>query len=285
MIDGKTFYQILGLLPDAEDIVIKAAYRSLSQKYHPDKWQGDSDFAQKRMSEINRAYEVLSDQKRRKDYDETLREEGVRDDFVEEEDAETFDEFLNETEESWKLAREYFPEIEIHFQRLRSLNKGLALQFRQVILAKKLFSNSDTIYSALKKSYLSTWFGDDERIQGYAEELIMERRREAALELNKVINILGASAPVDRVIQEIEKKYPSRKKPESGMAALLERKKQRLLRCRDKGSADDLINYLGGKVEATDSGRGRKIWIMGKVYDFDSITKYVDFVVAEYCFT
>ncbi len=285
MIDGKTFYQILGLLPDAEDIVIKAAYRSLSQKYHPDKWQGDADFAQKRMSEINRAYEVLSDQKKRKDYDETLSKEGVREDFVEEEDAETFDEFLHETEENWKIATEYFPEIEDHFQRLRSLNKSLALQFRQVILDKKLFSNSVDLFFALKKSYLSTWFGDDERLQGFAEELIMERRREAALELNKVISILGASAPIDRVIKEIEKKYPSRKKSGSSRGVLFERKKERLLRSRDKGAADELITFLGGTVEAIDWGRGRRVRIMGQVYEFDSIPKYVDFVVAEYCST
>jgi molecular chaperone DnaJ len=41
MLNGRTFYQILGVQPDAEDVVIKAAYRALSQRYHPDKWAGD----------------------------------------------------------------------------------------------------------------------------------------------------------------------------------------------------------------------------------------------------
>ena len=58
MIDGITYYQILGVAADAEDIVIKAAYRSLSQKYHPDRWQGDPKVAQERMSMINRAYDT-----------------------------------------------------------------------------------------------------------------------------------------------------------------------------------------------------------------------------------
>jgi DnaJ-class molecular chaperone len=32
----KDYYRILGVLDDAEDIVIKAAYRALAQRYHPD---------------------------------------------------------------------------------------------------------------------------------------------------------------------------------------------------------------------------------------------------------
>ena len=37
----KNLYQILGVLDTAEDIVIRAAYKALAQKYHPDKWSGD----------------------------------------------------------------------------------------------------------------------------------------------------------------------------------------------------------------------------------------------------
>jgi hypothetical protein len=69
MINGKTYYQIIGLLPDAEDIVIRAAYRTLSQKYHPDKWTGDPKIANERMAEINISYEILSDANKRSQYD------------------------------------------------------------------------------------------------------------------------------------------------------------------------------------------------------------------------
>ena len=40
MTSDKDYYRILGVLDDAEDIVIKAAYRALAQRYHPDRWQG-----------------------------------------------------------------------------------------------------------------------------------------------------------------------------------------------------------------------------------------------------
>lgn len=62
---GKDYYAILGLSPDAEGILIKAAYRALSQKYHPDKETGD----ELKMQEINEAYSVLSDPESRAAYD------------------------------------------------------------------------------------------------------------------------------------------------------------------------------------------------------------------------
>ena len=65
----KDYYKILGVLDDAEDIVIKAAYRALAQKYHPDKFQGSAKTAKDRMQEINEAYSVLSDPEERKKYD------------------------------------------------------------------------------------------------------------------------------------------------------------------------------------------------------------------------
>jgi DnaJ-class molecular chaperone len=57
---SKTSYEILGLSEDADEVVIRAAYKALAQKYHPDKWIGDKDFASSRMAEINSAYEWLS---------------------------------------------------------------------------------------------------------------------------------------------------------------------------------------------------------------------------------
>ena len=74
MIDGQTYYQTLGVLPDTEDIVIRAAYRALAQKYHPDKWQGDPSEANRLMRQLNEAYETLSNPVKRSVYDSRLRE-------------------------------------------------------------------------------------------------------------------------------------------------------------------------------------------------------------------
>ena len=65
----KDFYAILGVTQNAEDVVIKAACFAMSQRYHPDKYTGDPDEANKRMIEINEARNVLCDPESRREYD------------------------------------------------------------------------------------------------------------------------------------------------------------------------------------------------------------------------
>lgn len=68
---GKSFYDVLGVRPDAEDVAIKAVYRALMLRYHPDTNQDPSAVA--RAKQINKAYETLSDPVRRSKYDAELR--------------------------------------------------------------------------------------------------------------------------------------------------------------------------------------------------------------------
>lgn len=64
---GKNYYQILGVSPSASGAEIKAAYRRLALIYHPDKNSEDltSGYV---FAEINEAYQVLSDKTSRADY-------------------------------------------------------------------------------------------------------------------------------------------------------------------------------------------------------------------------
>jgi DnaJ-class molecular chaperone len=56
----RTHYDNLKVSRDAPDIVIRAAYRSLSQRFHPDKNNGD-ERAVRVMAVINQSYEILID--------------------------------------------------------------------------------------------------------------------------------------------------------------------------------------------------------------------------------
>src|ERR1700744_3298780 len=65
----KDYYKTLGVPKTATAAEIKKAYRELARKYHPDANKGSTD-AEERFKEITEAYNVVSDEKQRKEYDE-----------------------------------------------------------------------------------------------------------------------------------------------------------------------------------------------------------------------
>ena len=66
--DIMNYYTILGVSQDAKYREIKAAYRRLALKYHPDR--NSSPFSENTIKIINAAFEVLSDRDKRRQYDE-----------------------------------------------------------------------------------------------------------------------------------------------------------------------------------------------------------------------
>ena len=62
-------YEVLGVSPDASAADVKKAYRKLAQQHHPDANPGDKA-AEERFKEVSAAYDVLKDDKKRKEYDE-----------------------------------------------------------------------------------------------------------------------------------------------------------------------------------------------------------------------
>ena len=65
----KDYYKALGVAKDASGADIKKAYRKLARELHPDKNPGDAE-AEARFKEVSEAYDVLSDESRRREYDE-----------------------------------------------------------------------------------------------------------------------------------------------------------------------------------------------------------------------
>jgi curved DNA-binding protein len=86
---AEDYYQVLGVKKDASKEEIRKAYRKLAMKYHPDHTKGDKT-AEEKFKKISEAYAVLSDEKKRKEYD-TFGAEGFQQRFSQEDIFRGFD--------------------------------------------------------------------------------------------------------------------------------------------------------------------------------------------------
>src|ERR671921_559510 len=64
----RDYYEILGVTRSASEAEMKASYRKLAMKWHPDRNPGDKD-CEAHFKEINEAYDVLKDDQKRAAYD------------------------------------------------------------------------------------------------------------------------------------------------------------------------------------------------------------------------
>lgn len=66
------YYKILGVTKDASKEQIAKAYRNLAQKWHPDKHPNNREAAEKKMRDINAAFSVMNDAKKRAQFDQGI---------------------------------------------------------------------------------------------------------------------------------------------------------------------------------------------------------------------
>lgn len=70
MATKRDYYEILGVTKQVSEADLKSAYRKLALKWHPDKNPNNKAEAEAKFKEINEAYQVLSDAKKRQQYDQ-----------------------------------------------------------------------------------------------------------------------------------------------------------------------------------------------------------------------
>jgi DnaJ-class molecular chaperone len=73
----RDYFHILGVNKDASAQDIKKAFRQLALRYHPDHNPDNVKEAEKKFKEINEAYEVLGDERKRWQYDQMLSLSGL----------------------------------------------------------------------------------------------------------------------------------------------------------------------------------------------------------------
>lgn len=92
----KTHYDTLGVKKDAEQDEIRKVYLDLAKKLHPDKTGGDKE-AENKLKEINAAYDILKDKKKRAEYDASLRPASMLNHILKNKFGQTmYDEFMRQ---------------------------------------------------------------------------------------------------------------------------------------------------------------------------------------------
>ena len=206
----KDYYSILGVMPDAQDIVIKAAYRALAQRYHPDRAGGGSAQDNAYMAELNEAYAILSDADSRRRYDQ-LRNQSAPHRSSQlsgmEEQAPPGDDPLAK---DWCIAVNVYPDLVHIEQRLARFSWKLSNTYRAYLLEVKQFEERHSLAALLENDFLSNYFGDHPKTMEFARKLVLQRRREAALALNNMVRVLGLNTDPNRIIGKIARDFDLR---------------------------------------------------------------------------
>lgn len=203
----KDYYSILGVPREAEVELIKATYLALSKIYHPDVYKGDKNFAEKRMQDINEAYEILSDAKKRKEYDKKMQNKSDESSFDDNHFEDEQSSYENIIREDWNFAKEYYPSIDERYKELKKINSNLAWQFQRLTVETKSFEDADEISDKLKNEWLKRFFGNDTEIQNIALRAISKNQSKIAKEINKAVKILG-NVDAEKIKKVLEKKFP-----------------------------------------------------------------------------
>ena len=283
----KDYYAILGVLPGAEDIVVIAAYRALSSRYHPDRWSGDPQEAHDRMAELNEAIAVLRNPARRADYDRKRSAE-TRAEFVDEPEQDcAFSAALGELSDRWSIACELYPALEELRVRLNVISKALAFNFVVLLLETKAYSRHRELAALLEAQFLQRYFGENPVILKYARALIFAGKRGEARDLNRVIKVMGSDVEPTQVFSYLERKWfdiqmsKFKRTPENKALA------EKVLADGRYDTARELAKKLGYTV---DDGaeeftfRPNNIVLLsptGRTLNFDSGISFVDWIRAK----
>lgn len=203
----KDYYAILGVLPTAEDVVIRAAYKALAQRYHPDRFEGAPQEAHRRMSELNEAYAVLSDPGKRKKYNDLRGSNTQAGDSYFNDNAEDAPPSYDPLESDWAIALKYCPDLGELDSHLSKISWRLAYSYKAYLLETKSFDNRIKLAEDMERQFLELYFGENKEIIAFARELIMSGHKLAAKSLNKAVSVLGRGAEPRKVIYTIKSEH------------------------------------------------------------------------------
>ena len=203
-------YDVLGL-PWASDVeLVKATYKSLVKIYHPDIFKGDKVFAKERLSQLNSAYEFLSDTQQKREFDkndQSKNQDEGQQDFDPDRNSNEFDEGINVLKENWDFACGYYPELKKLYSDLRKMSREPAFAFMAFVVEAKEYAQAKSIAKTLEDAFLTAKFSDDNQIKQIAKAALLNKEIKFAQELNRALNILGTDAK-NKILIKLSEDFP-----------------------------------------------------------------------------
>ncbi len=208
----KNYYHILGLSFESnpEPQLISAAYKALIKIYHPDVFKGDKKTLNRKVSEINEAYDILKDLNKKNIYDEKLKKFQNEKSFdYSDEEFEDKDQFNKKyVDQDWEIALLVYPELEKNKKILSLYSQKLGFQFQFYLLETKEFYKFEVIKNRFINAFLERKFGTSEEIKSFSQILIENGFRKNAIYLNKLIKVIGSRSE-KRIIKTFFKQFPN----------------------------------------------------------------------------
>ena len=195
--------------PAPEQQLIEAAYRALVKLYHPDVYKGDKKSLKRKISEINEAYDTLSDNKKREDYDKNLKKIQIDKSFQFTDDEFEDKDLFNSKyiDEDWEIALLVYPELEKIKENLLKYSLKLSFQFQFYLLETKEFNKLTNVESRFKDAFLERKFGTSLEIKSLSRFLIENNYKKNAKYLNKLIQVIGTRSE-KRIIKTFFEQFP-----------------------------------------------------------------------------
>lgn len=209
----KNYYEILNVSENASKAEIKKAYFALAKKYHPDKLAQEGNKDDNIFADIAEAYDVLSDDKKREEYDEKLKKfkEGV--DLEEKKNDERLENYFTKAKRKikgrkFKEAIEIFKKLEMHY---KYKNRKPTDEFLSLYGYSLFFSGIDRKkgLELMDNALTSSNFSDQDIILNLVEAYFESGKEEKAKELFKLA--LGIN-PKNKRAFLIKQKYLKKKR-------------------------------------------------------------------------
>jgi curved DNA-binding protein CbpA len=204
---GNDYYKTLGVAPNAEDVVIRAAHKALIQHYNLDGWKGDKLEANRKLFELNEALVVLTDSVKREVYDDALGTEShpAESQLIKAELS------VDQISKDWQVACQFNPDLSEISNELSALSVELSYAFKIALLESRQFDECYLVAKKIEQEYLQNLFGKNENIQRFGNELLREGLSDAAIELSDIVRVMGESIDAPDVIDAISKKHQPQK--------------------------------------------------------------------------